>query len=502
MSISEYLLDPWKKSHKAYSDSAFGIRPAPEFATSEVVVSSLYRAVGFEHFNENMVSSSGRELDKKYQGSSKAPANAIENDTWQTILHGVLASPKQSNQSSRRFLQMCPMVPDVNLYSGSARLSGNTWNPGALLQRLIQMGSPAAEDAEALWKSLFDALSVDNEDDAWARWLQEEFERRNLNGQKWAYAPLAAERNSLSPEDKQILDFPAQQFVIDLKAVISAKSAMTRKQWISLLESVVRVGAVSHVLWLASVNARIWECALAILNGQAAPTDLTETRSALFMSKAHYLTYGNVVMPTVRNITSAYLSGRLGCNVILWHLEQLGVSLSPLNSAEEVQNFLSIVDGNRNALISAGAITDFQQLVDEHARTLACKKGIGSNLMEFCRYSLGKRQTAETTLRSYDQSYFFNKRSPAKSAPWIVSLGPVALLAVVFCCLREFKGPRSVKHLSNHLSLYGISVTVDDIGTSELGRELRMLGLILDSPDAESGILLVPPFNLSGTGSN
>lgn len=44
MSIAEYLVDPWKKSHKAYSYSAFGIRPAPEFATSEVVVSSLYRA--------------------------------------------------------------------------------------------------------------------------------------------------------------------------------------------------------------------------------------------------------------------------------------------------------------------------------------------------------------------------------------------------------------------------------------------------------------------------
>lgn len=502
MSIAEYQLDPWKKSHKAYSESAFGIRPAPEFATSEVVVSSLYRAVGFETFSENMVSSSGRELDKKYLGSSKAPPNAIENDTWQTILHGVLASPKQSNQSSRRFLQMCPMVPDANLYSGSARLSGNTWNPGALLQRVIQMGSFSAEDAEALWKSVFDALSVNNDDDAWARWLQEEFERRNLNGQKWAYAPLPAEKNSLSPEDKAILKFPAQQFVIDLKAVISAKGAMTRKQWISLLESVVRIGAVSHVLWLASVNARIWECALGILSGQAAPTDLSETRSALFMSDAHYLSYGNVVMPTVRNITSAYLSGRLGCNVILWHLEQLGVSLSPLNSCQEVQDFLTMVDKHRDALISAGAIADFHQLVDEHARTLACKKGIGSNLMEFCRYSLGKRQTAETTLRSYDQSYFFNKRSPAKSSPWVVSLGPVALLAVVFCCLREFKGPRSVKHLSNHLSLYGISVTVDDIGTSELGRELRMLGLILDSPDAESGILLVPPFNLSGPGGN
>src|SRR3546814_10239505 len=33
-----------------------------------------------------------------------------------------------------------------------------------------------------------------------------------------------------------------------------------------------------------------------------------------------------------------------------------------------------------------------------------------------------------------------------------------------------------------------------DIPQNELGQQLRMLGLVLDSPDAESGMLLVPPF--------
>jgi hypothetical protein len=33
-----------------------------------------------------------------------------------------------------------------------------------------------------------------------------------------------------------------------------------------------------------------------------------------------------------------------------------------------------------------------------------------------------------------------------------------------------------------------------DIGASELGQNLRMLGLVLDSPDAESGMLILPPF--------
>jgi hypothetical protein len=44
------------------------------------------------------------------------------------------------------------------------------------------------------------------------------------------------------------------------------------------------------------------------------------------------------------------------------------------------------------------------------------------------------------------------------------------------------------------LARYGLDVDRDDVSKSELGRRLRMLGLVLDSPDAESGMLLVPPF--------
>ena len=44
------------------------------------------------------------------------------------------------------------------------------------------------------------------------------------------------------------------------------------------------------------------------------------------------------------------------------------------------------------------------------------------------------------------------------------------------------------------MAAYGISVDHRDIARNDLGQQLRMLGLVLDSPDAESGMLLVPPF--------
>jgi hypothetical protein len=498
VSLQDYLEDPWKKSHPSYGESAFGIKPAPEFSTAEVVVASLYRAVGFDAYSENMVPSAGKELDRRSASSSnsKPTANTIAADTWQTILRDVLASPKQPNQSSKRFLQLCPLVPEISLYSGSARLAGNSWNPGTLIQRMIQMGCETKEEAQTLWGSLFDALSVNSDDDAWARWLQSEFERRKSLKTSWKRCDLIFE-SDMPTSDKSALRYPAKQFVVDLSSVIEAKDAMTRRQWVSLLEAIVRIGAVAHVLWLCALNGRLWGAVLSVLNGEEKRFSSCDAiRESIFQADKHYLSYGNLAMPPVRDLASEYLASRLGLNLVLWEMESLGIEIKKLDSADDIFTFLTLVGEQANRLKTLGTLERFHELSDTHARTLACKKGIGSNLLEFSRYTLGKRQTADQKLRSYDQSYVLNKRGTAKSAPWVLSLGPVALLAIVHCCLREFSGPRSVKHLSKHLELYGINVSVNDIGTSDLGRELRMLGLILDSPDAESGILLVPPFNV------
>src|SRR5207248_246508 len=116
--------------------------------------------------------------------------------------------------------------------------------------------------------------------------------------------------------------------------------------------------------------------------------------------------------------------------------------------------------------------------------------GIGTNLVEFGRHVLGQRQTANDSLRSYDQGYALRKKGDYLSAPWVVSLGPAAVLALVHCCLKEADGPQSVQRFCQHMANYGVEVDQDDVSSSDLGHKLRMLGLVLDSPDAETGVLL------------
>lgn len=496
MSVELFKNNPWNESHPTYEKSTFfSIRPAPEFATAEVVVSSLCRACGFE-ISEKAVPASGREFNKKslVPATHDSLASKIDMDTWRVVLNGVLESPKQPNQSSQRFLQMCPIIPDVALYSGSARLTGNSWNPGQLIQRMIGLGSENHEQAVLLWGKLFEALSVADTDDVWARWLQEEFELRRNTDTKWKLSELPKEE-TLKNSDKTKVKFPARQFVRDLESIFQAKIFMTRRQWVSLLEAVIRLGCVSHVLWLCDVNYLVWQSIKDAINDGKAPSPEDVSRGIVNADRP-FLTYGNPAVPIIRDYASHYLIARIGINLVLWQLESHGIKIQSISSCEELSEFLAKVYKCREELKRSGteALVATMKEGDTNARTIACRKGIGSNLVEFSRYVLGQRQTANEALRGYDQGFILRKKTEHPKAPWIVSMGPVAILAIVHCCLRDAAGPRSITKLCNHLASYGIQVDRDNVTTGELGKNLRMLGLVLDSPDAESGMLLVPPF--------
>lgn len=497
MSLEQFLAGPWKKSHESYELSAFNIRPAPEFSTGEVAVASLYRSVGFAGYAETEVPKAGRDFDRQslLVRPRRTNRSAIGMETWRTVLHGVLESPKQPNQSSKRFLQLCPVVPDVALYSGSARLAGNSWNPGALIQRMVAMGSPSHSEAARQWADIFVALSVTEDDDIWARWLQQEFEMRQRVDCKWQ--PTALERvGGLPDSEKKLFAFPAKQFVKDLDAILGAKTVMTRRQWVSLLEAIVRLGAVSHVIWLCRVNEKLWSVVATLLGqGEArVPESESDLRAQVLDAETRYLSYGNAAVPTIRDYASAYLTARLGLNLVLWTLQSIGQKVGELHSTQDLWRFIGLVKSRKDDLLATNLIPRLFSLQDEEARTITCKKGIGSNLVEFARHTLGQRQTTNISLRGYDQSYFLKKRGDSRNAPWVLALGPVAVLAMVHCCLRDARGPRSVSRLSDHLGWYGLDVDADDMSATDLGKNLRMLGLVLDSPDAEAGMLLVPPF--------
>lgn len=500
MTLANFKQAPWQTSHSQYKDSALSISPAPEYASSEVLVASLYRTIGFEATSEGDIPRAGIELERKLQKLrdkrlSGPDGTTLGVDTWNTVLHGVLESPKLPNQSSRRFLQVTPLVPSLSLISGSARLSSNSWPAGSLVRRMVWLGSKDREAAQILWGDLFTALGVDEQDDVFARWLEKESSAWDAHS-TWQLAPvLPSDVANLDREDFDAVHFmPAKQFAKDLRAIIQAKEAMTRRQWTSLLEAVLRLAAVAHVTWLCDVQARTWRCLSEALMGRG-PMGRDETRRAMFPESPQYMTYGGKALHGLKDRASGYLAARLGINALLWSLTHAGSPYpKDISSSNGIAQLCQHIRDNRTVLVATGIQATLTEIREREARALNCRKGIGANLLEFARHALGQRQTAIQLLRGYDQGYVLKKKGNSPSSPWVVSLGPVAVLALVHCALAGRGGPRSIHRLGQHLAAYGIIVDRHDIARNDLGHQLRMLGLVLDSPDAESGMLLLPPF--------
>ncbi|HFI2199231.1 TPA: hypothetical protein ACGPQK_004461 [Pseudomonas aeruginosa] len=505
MSLAEFKQAPWRFSHGSYQDSVFAISPAPEYASSEVLLASLYRTIGYASASEGSVPQAGRDLDKNIQKlrerRQSPPSGAVVNvEAWNTVLHGILESPKLPNQSSKRFLQVTPIVPGTALFSGSARLSSNSWPAGSLIRRMVCLGSKDRDSAQKLWKSLFAALSVNDDDDVFARWLDQETSAWNTGVGNWDWSPIPESEFAIleKPDFQEVPFLPARRFTKDLHAIMQAKGSMTRRQWTSLLEAVLRLAAASHVTWLCDVHARIWASLSAALADGPLPSSEREARHAIFPEAPQYMAYGGKALQGIKDKVSSYLNARLGTNALLWSLEQIGAPYSGnLSSSAGIAGLCQHVRMHKAALANLGTLETIADAREQEGRALRCKKGIGSNLLEFARHVLGQRQAAVPLLRGYDQGYILKKKGSSPSSPWIVSLGPVAVLALVHCSLAGMGGPRSVHRLGQHLEAYGIAVDKHDIARNDLGHQLRMLGLVLDSPDAESGMLLLPPFPVS-----
>ena len=507
MDPSEFIGNPWAKGnvHRAYAESFLHMRPAPEYASGEVVLASTYRQVGFDSsiVTEGKVPATGRafqkQLDKGRRPVKGESGTGIDVEAWRRIVTGTLRSPKQPNQTAKRFLQISPVVPDASLYSLSARLSANSWNPGALVARIVQFGERSEASAQELWNELFHALSVGDDDDIWARFLQAEFSSwRTKSMEKPWSSPRTLDRDdAVQAWHSCSTEIPASRFVSDLSKILSLKNYLTRRQWISMVEAILRLGTASHILWTCHANAECFKMAREALQGTA-PSSIEQVSRRVGVGRGFWR-YGQYASTTLTNSATDFVKARAGLNLLLHQLEDMhGPDRLEgcLGNLKSFSAFLEWLGDERERFDLDAFRSGYQSVIEADQRLVAGKKGISSNVKEFLRHVLGQRQTAEAGLDSYDQGYFLAKKGSHKSARWAVGLGPVSVLALVHACTHNTRGPRTVDDFCRHLGEYGLEVESQDIPGSALGQTLRNLGLVLDSPDAEGGMVVVNPFDL------
>ena len=327
-----------KKSHHSYIGSVLDIGLTPEYNVGEVMLAALYRQVGWQHnstgkwsrFSESKVNTeSTRFFNELHTKRQKDKESILSQDDWAHLLYHGLASPKMSKQSKSKKPILYPLVPDCALYANAARLRGNPWNPGNLLEQLVLNGCESTAESETLWSNLFDKLGADSfgqGEDFWACLVSEQFSNCRSEDVRWSLNKLSRKRPEIGKELYN--SSPAKMFASDLQSVLDLKAKLTRRQWLATLESLVRIGSVSHVLWLCTLNYKIWaylkKCLLASDSKELElDTSILKESSALWKLDEH----GN---RSAKSIIRHYLHGRVALNTLLFEYFFCLILMSPL----------------------------------------------------------------------------------------------------------------------------------------------------------------------------
>jgi hypothetical protein len=510
--LSDYLDNPWGNgsNHNLYKESFLNMKPAPEVATGEILLASLYRNVGFYDHSEvsehvwNLGTPFKKQVEKEKRPSDIKSPVGFEAQLWGKVINRAIATPKLSGQSRQRGNQVTPLVPDATLYYMSARLQGKPWNPGKLIASMLAIGTGDYATAMAVWEKLYEKLSVTvKEDDVWARMIQSEFESWRIESIRDAWKKPSVFPYAESTFAKNFnFDFPAQRFVEDLEFVLNLKQGLTRRQWISMLESLCRVGSSAHVNWLCNANDICREIIeQALQNG----TVLSENEVAEKMSKGQeFWSVGQLATKPIKEVTRRYIEGRGALNLILYILDDANIDMSRVSlvSPSKISETLAYLASKKEKFDFERYLSSFSLMMESDSKIADCKKGTSKNVLEFLEHIARQRITSEAGLESYDQGYYIEKRGNYASAPWVVGLGPLSILLMVHCAASRVTGPCTVQHLCEQLARYGINAELA-LGSGEvLNKKLRDMSIAVDSPDAEGGMVIISPLTDLGLKGN
>lgn len=484
-----------------YRNSIFDLGISPEYNIGEVSLAALYRQVGWKkvengkgsRFSEAKVNEEAKVFFNELSKGRHKNGDLLSFKDWKQVVELSLTTPKMTSQAKSKYPILYPYVPDCTLYSSAARLRGQPWNPGNLIEKILLLGSGSQDRANELWEKLFTALSSkedNNQEDFLARLITRQFNQRRPEGIKWELNPLSQQVNLIDGE--VIQNSPAAIFVQDLEKIIALKYQLTRRQWLSILESNIRISCAAHILWICNLNSLVWSFfKSSLLLEEIEEEDLFQK---LKIEASALWKVEEKAVPLIKEQVQKYIRSQISINFLLKRLLKENENIS-LNNVSDIFKIGKIIQERiKDGQWKKSILSEIHEVSESNTRLLNCKGGISKNIFEFLRYSLGQKQTADPHKKNHDQAYWLRKKGDYSSAPWIVDLGPASILTMVYCCSYGHDQNRTIIDLLEHLGRYGIIINQKDLESSNLFNTLSTLQVVSDSPDAEGGMVILNPF--------
>lgn len=505
--LHAYLESPTNKLHVAYAQSALA-PAAPEYSVGDVLLASAYRALVLEVRDSHAQSSWLDKLPERIAIATGGTAErmALAGESWTQLLNGQggLAAPRLEKGKDEG--RLIPFVPELARYTGFlGDAPDRRWQPARLLASAVWCGT-GPDEAQGLLNAFGEALAVQAGDDYLARYAETILAASRHPDELTATPPKPAltPEASLwrSPRGSRLA--PAERFAADMPLLIALKGAMTRRQWTLLVDAHLRLSLSMYMLWLCHANMAVWRLMRASFGG--AKVTEPEVAAAIWDDPASraLLEVGSDPSPAVDALLSSYAEARLGINLVLHALDapdapKIGEVVGTEQPAAAIARLLEDVRAG-SAVIAArlqaerGQTIDeaMSQLMDDQRDLMLAQRGTTNNMSEFLRHVMAQLRTYDRDERMFDQGYLWENVSKGRQAKWRVRLSPITLMLLVHLS-QETVGsvPATMADLQATVADYGMHVSGSELKTGVTAASMDDQGLVVDSPDAGGGRLLV-----------
>lgn len=489
-------------------------RAAENIPSVSILIASLYRNIGLSPETEKSTNIRAQELYSKIEGTEPI-GDQLSNDDLKLLFNSSLSIPTSAEQDKKKKFFITPFVPEVASFGLSSRNTGSPWNPGGLLIEVIANYSNSKEEFIQISESLYDGLSVQDENDLdwWSIFISRELQSicKKLNIKE----PLGFQRDAFEKMydtginsvgggsnrfKKNVLHNSniAKCVLTDLKNIIKLKSTLTRQKWLGILEAYLRLTLFNHLIYTMTLSRKYYRLIETTLGDSKItigtqglndflnhPEEKDHTPINLLTKRTDYINitvrkycyYNNLLFELLKANGSDKFEDFKDEKDFLDFTNEL---LAKLKDKKTLDDFMS------NFKISNESQLD--EISEIYPRTL-------KNIKESLEYLCSKKPPSMSNFIP-DVNYIFNRKIHKGNAPYEFEMS--AGLISTLTCLIFLKVDRERKFMSGlefvkYLKDYNIELNIKDISEGELKNTMQSLGIIIDSPDTEGGVLILKP---------
>ena len=469
-----------------------------------ILVASLYRNLKLVSSAEGSSNVCAQQLYGALNQSPKI-GNLFTNDELAMLFNTSLSVPTSESQLKQQKFWVSPLVPEIGNYGLASRnTEKGSWNPGNFILEIIANYSFDLKEFIEIIKSLRLALEVNSKDnDIWSICIESEFKAISDNLKIAGAAPFDEQcfidfyiKNT---QHKKLLcnaNF-SKITVIDLKNIIKLKDKLTRQKWIGFFEGFIRLTMFNHIIYTINLSKNYFDLIESkLLKGS---TNIEKEDILRFLNLEYNLNDIRIKVGTPRKkYIKDHVEGFAFFNALISSILEFSGYANFLDFDSE-NEFIEITESILKKFKNIDSFKEFKIKFqnDNEMDLIDLKEDFSSlkNIKEGLGYLCSRKMSSKGKYIS-DVNFLFDKSGSSLNSPYFLKISPgliSILTSLIFLRKEDSNSFISGLEFISGLNEYNIQLSINDISTGNIKDTMLSLGIVIDCPDTEGGVLIIKP---------